>query len=464
MDARLYQKWCYLDFIKLKDNEVDYFSKDMNPEKRVIIPKMMSNNVVYAPQVIILIDDKDVFLTMLRVDGKVFYRNIKGEIIQIRNEHRLEQGEQKSASLLVVNEPAPEINEDWFKIIFSDVEKKVKGAIKITTNQNITLLNINSKVLQAGEFVLESYDSLQKGIENKGEQNLRFKIIPDSVTDLIWKDTEKSVFQAASQFNCLEMAHPSATPENGITNYYTDKTQGPKCAIMCGAGTYYRNYLYNGGQTRIKQINTIEESLKSIGFLTKGNVISDGTNEFRYSNGYLLGDIKSHEAVGNILKNQQLLSQFRSNFNIGIHYDTQVWNTERTVHQVYASALPLSYSNIGKNDVIKGSGIEKFVQELNLVYETTILAAEKCRIRDKTDRKKVYLTLVGGGVFENPIANIVLAIRSVLEKYKHLPLDIILVDFNNDNKLTNNDFSFDKKIKYLKYKSKYLELKNLTNI
>jgi hypothetical protein len=33
------------------------------------------------------------------------------------------------------------------------------------------------------------------------------------------------VFQAASQFNCLEMVGPSVRPEDGVTRYYADRTQ-----------------------------------------------------------------------------------------------------------------------------------------------------------------------------------------------------------------------------------------------
>ena len=52
-----------------------------------------------------------------------------------------------------------------------------------------------------------------------------------------------ALFQAASQFNCLEFASPHAVPEQGVTIYEDDGTQGPACALACAAGTVYRNYL-----------------------------------------------------------------------------------------------------------------------------------------------------------------------------------------------------------------------------
>ena len=54
-----------------------------------------------------------------------------------------------------------------------------------------------------------------------------------------------SIFQAASQFNLLEMVGPHISPEHGIGIYEYDLTQGPACAITCGAGTIYRNYFVN---------------------------------------------------------------------------------------------------------------------------------------------------------------------------------------------------------------------------
>ena len=45
-----------------------------------------------------------------------------------------------------------------------------------------------------------------------------------------------AVFQVASQFNLLEMVGPEVTPEAGMAGYWADRTQGPACAMACGAG------------------------------------------------------------------------------------------------------------------------------------------------------------------------------------------------------------------------------------
>src|SRR5687768_5099562 len=51
-----------------------------------------------------------------------------------------------------------------------------------------------------------------------------------------------ALFQVASQFNLLEMPGPDVCPEDGVTRYAFDLTQGPACAIAAGAATVYRNY------------------------------------------------------------------------------------------------------------------------------------------------------------------------------------------------------------------------------
>ena len=58
-------------------------------------------------------------------------------------------------------------------------------------------------------------------------------------------DLAAALFQVASQFNLLEMTSPQVRPEDGVTRYAFDRTQGPACAIAAGAAgaaTIYRNY------------------------------------------------------------------------------------------------------------------------------------------------------------------------------------------------------------------------------
>ena len=68
-----------------------------------------------------------------------------------------------------------------------------------------------------------------------------------------------ALIQVASQFNVLEMTGPSVSPEEGVTIYVHDRTQGPARAIAAGAATIYRNYFVpvasDIGQTSTRQID-----------------------------------------------------------------------------------------------------------------------------------------------------------------------------------------------------------------
>lgn len=59
------------------------------------------------------------------------------------------------------------------------------------------------------------------------------------------------------------MTSPNVAPEQGVGIYSQDPTQGPACAIACGAGTIYRNYFVEldgqRGQTVDRQINCLAE-------------------------------------------------------------------------------------------------------------------------------------------------------------------------------------------------------------
>ena len=98
---------------------------------------------------------------------------------------------------------------------------------------------------------------------SSAQTGLVFSCIEDDVRTLHRRRANRNaVFQVASQFNCLEMVGPGSTPEDGITCYADDKTQGPACCLACPAATVYRNYFWRGrGQCggSNRQINTVSD-------------------------------------------------------------------------------------------------------------------------------------------------------------------------------------------------------------
>ncbi|MFT5733640.1 MAG: hypothetical protein ACI8WY_002320, partial [Planctomycetota bacterium] len=93
-----------------------------------------------------------------------------------------------------------------------------------------------------------------------GSGSIRLREIVADVRDLHADPANAgATFQVASQFNFLEMMAPEVTPDDGVTLYASDATQGPACAVACGAATIYRNYLVpvDGapGQTEVRQMD-----------------------------------------------------------------------------------------------------------------------------------------------------------------------------------------------------------------
>src|SRR5690554_8221081 len=80
------------------------------------------------------------------------------------------------------------------------------------------------------------------------------------------------------------MVSPQVSTEQGVDIYEHNRTQGPACAIACGAGTIFRNYFVpvkdQLGQTKNKQVDCLE-------------LIGEELNNAKYtlwkmSNGYAL--------------------------------------------------------------------------------------------------------------------------------------------------------------------------------
>jgi len=223
------------------------------------------------------------------------------------------------------------------------------------------------------------------------------------------------------------MRSPYYTPEHGVDIYEGDFTQGPACAIACGAGTIYRNYFMalDGqlGQSSTKQVNCLSELSKAFN--------NDELDLWRLSNGYALPT--SLDSLLNISKEISDKSQIeyealKEKLRIGIQWDTEVTLGESAnlVTQVYCSALPVSYSPIYTEN---WEVFARFI--LEATYEATFYAA---LINYKnTNNPDLYLTLVGGGAFGNEFEWIFDAIKKCLTIFKNTPLNVKIVSYGRSN-------------------------------
>ena len=233
-------------------------------------------------------------------------------------------------------------------------------------------------------------------------------------------ELEGALFQVASQFNLLEMTGPDVTPEDGVTRYVTDRTQGPACAVAAGAATIYRNYFApvgDGiGQTSDRQI----DALARVGEALSAKLNRPVAELWTMRNGYALCTREGLRAITELLEHcaDEDRDDLRGRLAIGRHRDVQVTDVAepRRVSQAFCSALPVAY---GEGRPAEWEAFARLV--LEAAYEATLLAAvdEESNI--------VLLTRLGGGVFGNADGWIDDAIVRAIEIVKDAGLDIRLV-------------------------------------
>lgn len=318
----------------------------------------------------------------------------------------------------------------WFKQLTGFKEEspaEVRNNIEISGNEFHSV--INSQKFSFGKLEIPTLDELKK--QTQSVRNFEGKIqVKELVADVqelhCEKENSNALFQAASQFNLLEMASPNIIPEKGIDRYELDYTQGPACAIACGAGTIYRNYFVelNGqiGQSENNQIDCLDLIGQELG--------NDHLNLWKMKNGYAMvsqyGLLTISKKIAQLNETQR--EYLKGKLKTGIQWNTEVTKskTRHRVSQIYCSALPVAYSEI------ESSYWESFARViLEATYESTLYAG--ILNMEKNNSNSVFLTLVGGGAFGNEEYWILESMRNAIRKFKNIPLDIKIVSYGESN-------------------------------
>lgn len=212
-----------------------------------------------------------------------------------------------------------------------------------------------------------------------------------------------TLFQVASNFNCVEVAHHSVHPDGGnfVSNLAIDSTQGPAASASGGVSAITRVHApfydpninsNDWGQTIHRQVELLGHPLIAHHFpVTNGKLIFHGTEPTDYNPDALF----KHIRIG-------LHRRVRPYFGLRRPPFMEYFENPPSIDQVFVAALnhrapkPHPHHLESKTKML-----------LKAAYHGTYRAAIQCQ------NPQMVLTLIGGGSFANPPAYIAGAIAEV---------------------------------------------------
>lgn len=326
------------------------------------------------------------------------------------------------------------LRNDWFTELTGFSERspdEVRDNIELRGTKIVS--RVNGATYESGKLEIVSLLDLRNRVIATGGGAGKLKleeVIGDSKSIHADPRNAGAVFQVASQFNLLEMISPNVTPEKGVAVYESDPTQGPACAIACGAGTIYRNYFVELegqiGQSSTKQIDCLSDLGKTLG--------NSNSRLWKMQNGYALPSNDGLKEIATKLRriSEKELDELRGDLQIGVQWHTQVTINKcaHLVTQAYCSALPVAYSGLSSFDW------EPFATlVLEAAYEATLAVAILNALQTGNDT--VYLTSLGGGAFGNNPTWIMHALSRAISLYKDTRLTVRMVSYRQPNPLVS---------------------------
>ena len=310
----------------------------------------------------------------------------------------------------------------WFEGLtgFRESEVADVASMFVVDGDRMTSM-ANNRSMTVGRFETPSLEELRRRSEalpRRGEESRVREVVAD--VQELHRDPASAgaLFQVASQFNALEMVSEHVTPEAGIDIYEWDPTQGPACAIACGAGTIFRNYLVTvdgqRGQTAERQLDCLADLAAELN-------VDTGTR-----NGYALPSRETLDAVAGRLSDadDEERDRLASLLRVAVQWDTEVTISSdgHLVTQTFCSAMPVAYSRHGAD------AWEPFARlVLDAAYEATLhLGAINAAA---TGNPTVFLTKLGGSAFGNPSEWILDAMAKALHRCGSLGVDVAIVSY-----------------------------------
>lgn len=237
---------------------------------------------------------------------------------------------------------------------------------------------------------------------------------------------DNAMVQVASNFNCLENPSRRTRIDSGhlVDSAYRDRTQGPAAVFGALPSYLYRCHFYQGGQSLGHPVNLLQYAQQYFGTPQVGKLTLDGTQT------ELLNDNDVGTAAERVcLGMHQDCPVLFGRSNGKLTYNDPVIKVVQhaaddlevlhfpLVDQVFSASINLNdYGPEQEQNPPSTTAISNLNRSLlRAAYEGIYLAA----ILRK--RRKLYLTLVGGGSFANPISLIVEELQRAHNQYASHP-------------------------------------------
>ncbi|MCX4246152.1 hypothetical protein [Paraliomyxa miuraensis] len=326
--------------------------------------------------------------------------------------------------------------ESWFPQLFGFREGSYEDTRGQFVVEGTTLRSLaNGRTFEIGTFATPTLASLRERSPEalRGRLEVEHEAIGDVLELHALPANRGALFQVASQFNCLEFADPRQVPEDGITDYSTDPTQGPACSLAAAAATVYRNYFCafaapaggkvgGEGQTRERQIDNLDQLAAMLG----------GPAEyFEVVNGYTWSDETRLRRLRERMTahdRDRLLGAVKIGLQTGVGVTFARRFAEppqpTTVSQAFCSALSCGYTRVGLDH---WEPLATLV--LDAAYEATLWAAALHARGEDGRPPRVWLTFLGGGAFGNRKQWIARAIGRALARLDGVALDVRIAHY-----------------------------------
>eukprot|EP00698_Gefionella_okellyi_P002098 TRINITY_DN11971_c0_g1_i1.p1 TRINITY_DN11971_c0_g1~~TRINITY_DN11971_c0_g1_i1.p1 ORF type:complete len:610 (+),score=129.39 TRINITY_DN11971_c0_g1_i1:38-1867(+) len=332
-----------------------------------------------------------------------------------------------------------EFTKTWFEKLFGFREGEYAATQSSFEVVGATLKSLrNNQSYGVGTWSTPTLAELREqcnSIALSGKLAYRHIAVTDIFTQHCKPEYRGAMFQVASQFNCLEFVSDHITPEDGITMYERDPTQGPACSLACGAATVYRNYFLRVdptsarlGQTKQRQVNCLDELEKML-----------PRQFWRIKGGYSYStaeDLRDFDKLLSRCSDEQREAMLGA-IKIGVQRNVEVTFSQRfqplqrstppqLVSQAFCSAISVSYSGLTTK---RWELLARLV--LDAVYEATLRAAAISAAQGGSNI--VLLTLVGGAAYGNETEWICAAIGRAMALMRNYALDVRIVHYRNED-------------------------------